>query len=370
MSRRILSGVRIVFFAWALASGGVSAREPLTTEGRINRNAFPISRYGEKFTLLPKNVEAELRARIGQARAPIQLAPASWFRAAIGTAPPMSDRRKIMESVEDTEIWKCAGSSCSGCPGNETSGCVLGSRVAGGVGVVALIHPCLYGEGKCPNGAPTELSQWIEKYILGIAYYKAGLPKDGAAFRKSMKSSSEWLRNTSRSMNLMLGACPGPYSADSLRFLLGLEAVTLPNAALLRCGQSYLAELQNLGGKCALSTSPSKKAWEEFEKKMIRPSADILRCDDYCLKLLCRGKDAGTIFTAFSGKPVLLLGDGACEGETPKRMGRFIEDALPRELRGPVFEKSCAPAPEKSPPEKQGGVGSGESSSSVQLLDP
>ncbi len=354
---RILRGVRLFFFSF-LAISAALAGEPTTTEGRVNRNTFPLARYGSKYTTLDRGVEAELRSRIQQVLGPVKLAPASWFRTVLGSAPASNDRRKILESYADTEIWKCQGASCAGCPGNETSGCVLGNAVAGGVGVVALIHPCLYGEGKCPKGASTDLGAWVEKFVLGVAYYKSGAPKDGTAFRKAQKASSDWLMNTSRSVNLMLGACPGPYSGDSLKFLFNLDSVTLPNSAIMKCGQTYIEELRNLPVKCKLLTSSLRAEWAAYGKVQLRSSADILRCDPYCQKMLCRAKSANTVFTRFSGKPALLIGDGACEGETPKTRGRFLRDAMPRTLRAKLEESGCLPPLE-------GNASSGDGTSSL-----
>ena len=367
---RILRGVRLFLFSALLAHGAFAA-DPVTTEGRINRNAFPIARYGSKYTLTPKGVEAELRSRISQVLSPVRLAPASWFRASFGNVPSSSDRRKILESYSETDIWSCSGKNCEGCPGNEALGCVLSKSNAGAVGVVVLIHPCLYGDGKCPRGSPAGVDAWAENIVVGVAYYKAGLKKDTVASQKAQKTSHDWLRNTSRSVNLMLGACPGPYSTESLKFLFGLESVTLPNAAVLRCGQSYIDELRNLPRRCKPLTGSLKEEWMKFEKKQLRSSADILRCDSYCLKMLCRKKDAGTIFTQFSGKPALLLGDGACEGETPKLRGRFFRDVLPREILPNLEEGGCLPALESAPTvntsdNSVGGLGNGPE---VQLVD-
>lgn len=361
---RILRGIRLFLFS-TVGFASALASDPATIEGRINRNAYPLARYGSKYALLPKGVEGELRARIAQVLAPIRLAPASWFRAALGHAPSTVDRRRILESAAETEIWKCQGEGCAGCPGNETSGCVLGNAVAGGIGVVALIHPCLYGEGKCPKGASADLGAWTEKFVLGVAYSKSGLPKDGSAFRKAAKASAEWLRNTSRSVNLLLGACPGPYATESLKFLFGVEAASLPNAAILRCGQAYLADLRALPARCKALGASLRAPWARYEKDQLRPAADILRCDDYCLKMLCRKAGAGTVFTRFSGKPALLLGDGACEGETPKLRGKFIRDALPSAIRGLLEPGDCLP-PEERPGDGASALGNGPE---VQLVE-
>ncbi len=354
-----------------VATTCVFAAEPVTAEGRINRNAYALARYGGKYSPTPKGVEAELRSKINQVLTAVRLAPAAWFRASFGTAPGSSDRRKILESFAETEIWSCNGKSCEGCPGNESLGCVLAKPVSGSVGVVTVLHPCLYGDGKCPRGSPSEVGSWTEKIVAGVAYYKMGFKKDMYGFQKDHKASSDWLSNTSRSVNLMLGACPGPYSSDSLKFLFGLDAVTLPNPAVLRCGQSYLETLRAFPTKCKLLGGALKEEWATFEKKRLRPSADILRCDGYCLKMLCRSRDVGTIFTTFSDKPALLLGDGACEGETPKLIGRFFREAVPRALRERLEGAGCFPPPEKAPTVTSGddsmsGLGNGPE---VQLVE-
>ncbi len=342
---RILFGVRLFLFS-ALVSGALGA-DPVTTEGRINRNAFPLAAFPSKYTMTPKGVERELRSRMNQVLTPIRLAPASWFRASFGTVPSSPDRRKIFESLNETEIFTCLGKNCDGCGGLDSLGCVIAKINPSAVGVVALIHPCLYGEGKCPRGSPPDVATWTERVVTTVAYYKSGLKKDTQSMQKANKASSAWLANTSRSVNLMLGACPGPYAAESLKFLFNLESVTLPNPAILRCGQTYLEVLRGLPKTCKALVGPLKTEWLVFEKKQLRASADILRCDSYCLKMLCRQRDAGTVFTRFSDKPALLIGDGACEGETPKVRGVFLREALPRLLRAKLEETGCFPPLEK-----------------------
>ena len=364
---RILDGIRLFLFS-AFVGTSVFAGAPVTTEGRVNRNAFPIARFAGKFDRLPGEVEAELRARIDQALAPVKLAPTAWFRASLPILPDAGDRRKILESYLETEIWKCEGTSCENCAGDESSGCILGNNVAGGVGVVAVIHPCLYGEGKCFPGAPSDLGEWIEKFVLGVAYDKAGLPKSKDAFRKALRASGSWIAATSRAVNQMIGACPGPYSAESLKFLFNLDAISLPNAAIMKCGQTYLEEFRGLPAKCKLLRGPLKEEWTVFEKAQLRASTDILRCDAYCQKMLCRPKGVSTVFTRFSGKPALLIGDGACEGETPKARGKFLREALPRNLRGKLEESACLPPIEGAASLRDGtsGLGNGPE---VQLVE-
>jgi hypothetical protein len=341
------------------------ASEPTTAEGRVNRNAFTLAHFVGKAEELPKGADEALRARIKQLLAPIRLAPAAWFRASLGTETSPSDRRKIIESIADTEIWKCVGGSCAGCPGNEVTGCVLSNLVAGGgIGVVAMIHPCLYGDGACPRGGSNDANAWVENFVLGVAYYKSGLPKNGTAYRKALQASHDWIATTSKTVNATFAGCPGPFPGESLKFLFGLGAVSLPNPALLRCGQNYLEALRALPSKCKALAGPLKEEWAGYEKVALRPNADILRCDVFCLKMLCRTRDAGSIFTRFAGKPALLLGDGACEGESPKLAGRFTRDSIPRGIRKKLEEGSCLPAVEKLPsgtvPETAtGGIGNG-----------
>jgi hypothetical protein len=136
---RILFGIRLFLFS-ALASNAFGS-DPITTEGRINRNAFPLAAFPSKYTATPKSVERELRSRMNQALTPIRLAPASWFRASFGNVPTGSDRRKILESLNETEIFTCLGKTCEGCGGVDTLGCVVAKLNPGAVGVVARISP-------------------------------------------------------------------------------------------------------------------------------------------------------------------------------------------------------------------------------------
>jgi hypothetical protein len=369
---RILNGVRLFLVLGVgtlVTNSKASGTEELTIEGRINRNAYFLERQRDKFTPIPDELEKELRGRIAQVLSPIRLAPASWFKTVFGTEFSPGNRRKILASIAETEIWGCLGESCPGCSGDESSGCILGKSISGGVGVVAVIHPCLYGRGACERGASRDLNLWVEHFVLGVAYYKAGFQKNTIALRKAQKVSQEWLLSTSRSVNTMLGACPGPYSADSLRFLFKLGSVSLPNPALLRCGQEYYDTLRGLPKRCVKLSKTYKKEWDAFYKKQLRASADILRCDSYCLKLLCRKKNAGTLLTLFSDKPALLLGDGACEGKEPKLLDEFLRDSLPPDLRSKLENDTCLPGRSKKDSSDGEGMGGLEDGPSVQLIE-
>src|SRR5690606_18091365 len=219
-------------------------------EGRMNRAAFPLSRYAAKYEPIPKSIEAEIRGRMGQALDPIRFAPASWFRSSFGVVPKSIDRKRILESALETEIWKCSGGECRGCPGDEPLGCVMASKAMGGVGVVALIHPCLIGEGKCPRNAAPDSAAWIEKVIASVAFHKAGIANENGALKKAQKASSRWIAETSASINRTLDACPGPYSIESKKFLLALDSLSEPNPAVKTCGERYLSELRPVSKKC------------------------------------------------------------------------------------------------------------------------
>jgi hypothetical protein len=336
---RILKKVRpFSFIAIALfANLGVWAAD--TIEGRINRVAFPLARYASDYVAVPKEIESEIRAKMEAVLVPIRVAPEAWFRASFGIVPAAADRRRILESVGETEIWKCLGRTCPGCPADSPMGCVRARPATGGIGVVALIHPCLVGEGGCPKGERADAAAWMEKVVAGVVFHKAAVPED--RFKKSMKASSAWIADTSRSVNRLLAACPGPYAADSMKFLLSIDTVSEPNPALRKCGSKYLEELRALPGKCPKIRAQMSEEWDAYAKKYLGRSIDVLRCDSRCRKLLCRSAAAKTVFTTFSARPTLLLADGACEGEKPLDLEGSLRDALPRALRTRISAYGC-----------------------------
>jgi hypothetical protein len=325
-----------------------SARED-SVEARINRAAFPIERFSEDYAPIPKSIESEMRAKLSQVLGPIRVAPLSWFRASFGLVPGAGDRQRILASVLDTEIWKCRGSTCKGCSGDAALGCVRSRSTTGGIGVVALIHPCLIGEGTCPKNARADASAWLERVVTGVAYYKSGATVE---MRKAQSASSKWIAGTSRSVNQLLGACPGSYATDSMRFLLSIDTVSEPNSALRKCGSKYLDAIRELPKKCPKIPALMGEEWDAFAKRSLPSSIDVLRCDSRCRKLLCRSAEAKTIFTAFGTRPTLLLADGACEGETPQDLAGSVRDALPAAMRPRVASYGCisGAAPVKESP--------------------
>jgi hypothetical protein len=161
-------------------------------ESRINRAAFSLARYSEHYEPVPEAVELELRKRFEQALDPIRIAPASWFHRSFGIAPGPGDRRRILESVGDIEIWRCRDRSCPSC-GDSLLGCARGKPASGGTGVVATIHPCLYGKAACPTGTKPDIDAWIERVIAGTAFHKAGLRDQNGSLRKALAASSAWI---------------------------------------------------------------------------------------------------------------------------------------------------------------------------------
>ncbi len=338
-SSRILRGVRLfLFLISGMASGHAAA--PTTTEGRVNRNAFPLARYADRYAPLPAAIEPALRARIEQALAPVRLAPRSWFRASFGITPSPGDRRKIIASLSDTEIWKCLGESCRGCTGDESAGCALGAQVSGGTGVVLLVHPCLYGEGTCPRGVDGDVNAWVERVIAASSFYKSGLERKGNNLKKSQQASSEWIRETSKSVNQILGACPGPYSSESMAFLRKLDSVSIPNWALRKCGEAYVSSLETLPQKCPALRKSLKAEWKSIGGGE-NMNSDVLRIDEFGMRLLCRKKSTKTVWTLFASRRILLLGDGACTGQTPVAINEFLNDSIPSSLRKKLDEYGC-----------------------------
>jgi hypothetical protein len=203
----------------------------------------------------------------------------------------------------------------------------------------------------------------MEKIITEIVFHKSAVPED--RLKKSLKASSAWIADTSRSVNRLLDACPGPYGADSMRFLLSIDTVSEPNAALRKCGAKYLEELRTLPEKCPKIRAQMPEEWDKYAKKHLARSIDVLRCDSRCRKLLCRSAAAKTVFTSFSARPTLLLADGACEGEKPLDLTGSLRDALPRALRARIAAYGCiAGAPPGS--EAAGNTGDGPE---VKLVD-
>ncbi len=347
---RILERVRLFLFIAVvlpqLTLDLAYAAPARTTEGRLNRNAYPLTKFADRYANVPKGVEVELRARIEQVLVPVRLAPRSWMQTVLGSAPSVGDRRRILDAFSDTEIWKCLGETCRGCPGDEGSGCVLGSKVSGGVGVVMLVHPCLYGEGACGRGVNADIGTWAEKAVATLAFYKAGHVREGSSLTKAQKASANWIRETSASVNRILGACPGPYASESMVFLVKHESVKLPNAAIKKCGETYFKLLEDLPSRCKSLRAAHQGEWEAFRRKFMGKKADIVRVDDYGKAMLCRKKTARTIFTVFAESPTLLIGDNGCEGEKPIATEEFIREALPKPLRAKLDATRCLPEPE------------------------
>ncbi|MBC7384619.1 MAG: hypothetical protein H7301_00470 [Cryobacterium sp.] len=312
-------------------SGFASEGMPTSTEGRLNRNAFRAVKFQTQFGPVPSGAEAALREKITPVMDAIRIAPASWFKEVFHAEPSAGDRKRILESLQDTEIWACLGEACQGCPSSEASGCVLSAKTSGGTGVVALIHPCLLGQ-TCRKEMVPDLKLWIERVVTEVAFHKQALPLQGDALRKANKASTAWIARTVGSVNTLLRSCPGPYGSDGVKLLRELQAITLPNAALLKCGANYYAAVTSLAGKC--------KRWvgemDPFPTK-------VLRCDSFCRKMLCRTPAAHTIFTVLGGSKTLLLLDGSCEGDQPLDVAGLLSEITPPSMREALQASGCLP---------------------------
>jgi hypothetical protein len=339
-SGRFLKKGRPFFFfcAFLVLFSALSLAREDSVEGRINRAAFPLERFSADYAAVPKSIESEVRAKFGPVLGPIRVASLAWFQKSFGLAPSVGDRQRILESIADTEIWKCRGATCKGCPADSPLGCVRSRTSTAGIGVVAVIHPCLVGDGSCPRNVRADAGTWLENIVTGVAFYKSGATVD---LRKAQKASSQWIASTSSSVNRLLGACPGPYATDSMRFLLSVDTVSEPNPALQKCGSKYLDAIRDLPKKCPKIRALMGEEWDAFAKKSLPSSIDVLRCDSRCRKLLCRSSAAKTIFTAFGSRPTLLLADGACEGESPQDLTGSQRGAIPQSIRARVLAYGC-----------------------------
>ncbi len=342
------------------ASGG----EPTTAEGRANRNAFPLVRYQKEYAILQPTVENTLRLKLDEALAPVRLLPKSWFESVYPNILTTGERLRLLDSFKETEIWKCSGEYCRACPVTEQLGCVLGSKTPAGFGVVAIIHPCLYGEGKCTKRG--EIDGWVERFISSTVYYKLGLQGSSRPLVKYQESSSRWIHKTATDVNEALSSCPGPYTKKTLNFLIRNNAISNPNPALKTCAQKYLSALIDLPLRCPSLKKESKLAWAALTKNQFRKDAEIFRADPFSRKMLCRSRDAKVLFTSIDSKPILFLFDGACEGEDALAKEEFIQSVVPAALRDQLIASGCIAKKAEEKREEQG-TGSLQNGPEVRL---
>lgn len=311
-------------------------------------------------------VNSALRKKLEEVLAPIRLLPAHWFSATFPGQVSIGTRTRLLESISETEIWKCSGEYCRGCPGTEMLGCILGASTPTGYGVVALIHPCLYGEGRCTRADTVDL--WAERFIVSAIFYKLGLVNDARPLKKYQEASSAWLRKTANAVNDALGSCPGPYKEKTITFLRENELVSLPNSALRTCAEKYLEALRSLPGRCPIFKKELKESWDPFFKKNFRKTPEILRCGPFCRRMLCRGKGSTTVFTLVGTTPTLFLLDGACEGEVPSSIDRFFMSVLPQQMKALVNQSHCLSKVGNSNPGEPAAESEGKGPE-IQLID-
>lgn len=334
LKSRISRGIWLFLFCASFAFASDS------TEMRINQTAFPLARYSSRYAPVPIEAKDPLRVKIESALTPVRLAPKAWFYSAFSTAPTIGDRQRLLDHFREVDIWKCLGDSCQGCSGMDSLGCVLSAKTSGGIGTLAVIHPCLYGDGKCPRGKKADINLWAERVISDVPFFKLGLSTSDDALRKSRKKSSAWIKATSRSVNQLLGSCPGPYKRGSIEFLWEVAAVSRPNPAIRRCGETYVRAISTLMKRCPNLRKTGTVEWKSFTKEQLKTPPEILRCDSFCQKMLCRKAGSLLVFSSFNLKPHLLVLDGACEGETPTSESA-IRDSYPRSLRMKAEQAGC-----------------------------
>ncbi len=341
---RISQGIRLFIFILSGLLSAVSiasASEPTTDEGRTNRSAFPMVKYQDRYSLVPPTIESALREKIEQVLTPVRLRPESWFKSTFGSSATAGERARIFDSFSETEIWRCSSDYCRECPSAEYLGCVLGAKRPNGYGVVAVIHPCLYGEGKCVKKG--SIDGWAERAVSTIPYYKLGLRAGARPLEKFQTDSAAWIHKTSAAVNEILGACPGPYSKKAMTFLTENGGISEPNAALKACSAKYLSAIRNLPETCKILKTEAKEAWAGFTKDYLSKNPEVLRADSFSRKMFCRNREARTLFTGVETNPVLFLFDGACEGEAPTSITDFIRAALPRGLKARLDTSGCLP---------------------------
>lgn len=335
---RVSKGIRlfIIYTAFVSSSFGV---EPTTAEGRTNRNAFPLIRYQNRYAPVPAEIETSLRAKIEQVLAPVRLLQKEWFRTTFQVQPLSGELPRSLSAFSEIEIWKCSGEYCQGCPGGEPLGCILGAKTPTGFGVVALIHPCLYGVGKCTKRG--DIDGWAERFIVNTFYFKLGLAESPQPRKVFQERSTQWIRKTSDAVNEALSACPGPYSRKTLAFLRENQAVSPPNSAIKSCGERYLMALRKLADQCGVLKTELKDSWNSFSKTLFDVLPEVLRGNSFSRSLFCRRNDATTLFTLVGKQPTLILFDEACEGENPKSLDGFLRGVLPPELKNRMTTANC-----------------------------
>lgn len=361
---RVSRGIRLFLFSISIVSAAFAVD---TIEKRINQNAFLLSRYESKFVSIPREVNAALHVKIESVLTPVRLAPKSWFTSAFMTTPTTGDRHRLIENLKEIEIWRCLGESCQGCSGTESLGCVLSKKTSGGVGTVAVIHPCLYGEGRCPRGKKADVNLWAERVVTDVPFFKLGLDPSGDALRKARKKSLAWIHSTSRSVNQLLGSCPGPYGKGTLDFLREVGSVSVPNPAIRRCGETYLRAIRTFADRCPKIEKTGAKEWKKFTTVLFKTAPEILRCDSFCQKMLCRKSKANLVFTTFNAKAVLMILDGACEGATPTSDTIFGE-VFPRSLRLKAEDAGCL-MPDGPTAEQRSSTGELGNGAEVELVE-
>lgn len=325
------------FFATLVPDSSAWAANTVSEiELRLNRTAFSDASLAKNYVSLTAAENARLNALRADALRVVKLNEAEFIRT-VGKPLPPETRATIVRAMESFETWACKGPECANCGGTYRNGCVRAKRVGQATGAVAVIHPCLLQQSRCP-GQPATLADWMETTLGWVAHVKITgvLKQDSGA--KAGAAGARVIRSTASAVNGILGACPGPYSAESGEFLTKTGHLSMPNAALTKCGEKYLRTLQDLKKTC-----PEISIGPEVASILQSASANrrVRRCDSYCQTMVCQKKSRHPPFVRFGGTPTLLITDTACEGERPLRLGEFVRWTLPESIRASAAVSLC-----------------------------
>lgn len=344
----IFLSILISFFHPTFADGATKD-EISTIEQRLNRSAFKDASMMKRY----RPIEVQDQARIDGVRREvldvIRLNDAEWFSKVVPNSPlPKETRNTIIKSIENIDVWVCPGKSCSDCGTDSPNGCVRSRTTVGSVGSIALIHPCLFSKGTVCAKTPASLHEWMEGIAGATAYAKITQSFKNDSLKKASEESSRVIRQTTKSVNELLTSCPGPYSSEAYQFLSRTQHISEPNSFVKKCGENYVDILKALRQKCPEISIFSELLAEFSERKLTSPIR-IARCDSFCQVMTCHKKNTYPALARFGSVSTLLIVDGACEGESMKRISDFLRGTLPPEVARSSALNTCLAKLDPSP---------------------
>lgn len=258
---------------------------------------------------------------------------------------------RVREVLKKAPIWICR-ENCGYCPGNSKLGCAANKQLGDAVASILLFHSCLFqGKNACPASLfegsrrvpPAQIViEAMKKGLTTAAYAKLNGAPEGLEPQKQIAASVKVLDASTKIMNGLVNACPGPFTQSGFYFLKGSGHLKPLNEFIEACGQNLFEPLKKaaLPQSCKQVIDPLR--WNKtLVNEVLRYDLPVVRCDAFCEWATCgdRRSKVPRLFQ-FGSRWFLSVPEPACQGSKPEDPHAFMESLFTRFSRAGLLQSS------------------------------